>query len=148
MEEGKITEEESRAVAKVMKKIKDAEKGKRHSGRKAKGPHSEPTVGQGSRTKAAQQTPSQATTTKEKSPTKEELNATSSKNPDEETIYLPPEEVIDWVAVEGPTAPAVPTVAYKPAAHRAFQTAVECHTPPCTINTIGEFAQEEIEKAA
>ncbi len=43
MVEGKITEEESRAVAKVMKKIKDAEKGKRRSGRKAKFPNSKPT---------------------------------------------------------------------------------------------------------
>ncbi len=46
MEEGKIMEVESRAVAKVMKKIKDAEKGKRRSRRKAKGPHSEPTSDQ------------------------------------------------------------------------------------------------------
>ncbi len=140
MEEGKITEEESRAIAKVMKKIKNAEKGKRRSRRKVKGPqegrskvptpNQSPTNPEGSRTNAAQHSHSQATTSKQKSPTKDELNATSSKNPDEETIYLAPQEVIDWIAVEGPTAPTAPTVAYKSAAHMAFQTAVECHTSP------------------
>ncbi len=154
MEEGVITAEESEAVAKVMEKIKDAEKGKRRRRRKAKGPQegrsnvTTPTNPEGSRTEAAQQSPSQTTTTKENPPSKEEPNGTSSKNPGDETLYFEPDEVIDWVAVEVPTAPAVQTVAYKPAAQVAFQTAVECHTPPCNINTIAEFSQEELETAA